>query len=357
MPSGAPPPLPPPPYTPSQQPPPPVLSPPPIRITRTKTPTGGILLGKYQLGRMLGQGSFAKVHEATSIDDGNTVVAIKVIDKTKTVDAAMEPRIISEVSAMRRLQHHPNILKIHEVMATKTKIYLVMELATGGELFGKLLNRGRLSEGTARRYFTQLVSALHFCHQNGVAHRDMKPQNVLLDKNGNVKVSDFGLSALPEQLHDGLLHTACGTPAYTAPEVARSKPYEGSKADAWSCGVILFVMLAGYLPFDDHNLIGMYKKIARREYKFPKWISKQTRAIIWQLLDPNPDTRMTLDKGWICLVFLKEVMMTLGRRRGILLQWRLMRLWRGLWRLGREWGIGWRKGKEGFWDWGKGRWC
>ncbi|TYH55783.1 hypothetical protein ES332_D09G259600v1 [Gossypium tomentosum] len=303
MPSGAPPPLPPPPYTPSRQPPPPVLSPPPIRITRTKTPTGGILLGKYQLGRMLGQGSFAKVHEATSIDDGNTVVAIKVIDKTKTVDAAMEPRIISEVSAMRRLQHHPNILKIHEVMATKTKIYLVMELATGGELFDKLLNRGRLSEGTARRYFTQLVSALHFCHQNGVAHRDLKPQNVLFDQYGNVKVSDFGLSALPEQLHDGLLHTACGTPAYTAPEVARSKPYEGSKADAWSCGVILFVLLAGYLPFDDHNLIGMYKKIARREYKFPKWISKQSRAIIWQLLDPNPDTRMTLEKvmetSWI----------------------------------------------------------
>ncbi|XP_022739333.1 CBL-interacting serine/threonine-protein kinase 7-like [Durio zibethinus] len=283
MPSGASPPLPPPQRTPTPT------------ITRTKTPTVK-LLGKYQLGRLLGRGSFAKVHEATSLEDSNGVVAIKIIDKTKTLDAAMESSITREVSAMRRLQHHPNILKIHEVMATKTKIYLVMELASGGELFAKVLRRGRLAEPAARRYFSQLVSALHCCHQNGVAHRDLKPQNLLLDHNGNLKVSDFGLSALPEQLNNGLLHTACGTPAYTAPEVVRRKGYDGSKADAWSCGVILFVLLAGYLPFDDSNLVAMYKKIHRREFHFPSWISKQPKAIIWQLLDPNPDTRMSIAK-------------------------------------------------------------
>ncbi|KAL4312032.1 hypothetical protein GQ457_01G032160 [Hibiscus cannabinus] len=295
MPSGAEPKLPPPvsPQLPPTQQTPPEPPPPPLKITRTKTPAG-ILLGKYQLGRLLGRGSFAKVHEATSLEDDNTVVAVKIIDKTKTVDAAMEPRIIREVSAMRRLQHHPNILKIHEVMATKTKIYLVMELASGGELFAKVLRRGRLVEPAARRYFTQLVSALHFCHENGVAHRDVKPQNLLLDQNGSLKVSDFGLSALPEQLSDGLLHTACGTPAYTAPEVVRRKGYDGSKADAWSCGVILFVLLAGYLPFDDSNLVAMYKKIQRRDFQFPAWISKQARGIIWQLLDPNPVSRMSL---------------------------------------------------------------
>lgn len=248
------------------------------------------------MGRLLGRGSFAKVHEAALLDDSNSVVAVKIIDKTKTVDAAMEPTIIREVSAMHRLQHHPNILKIHEVMATKTKIYLVMELATGGELFAKVLRRGRLNEPAARRYFSQLVSALNFCHQNGVAHRDLKPQNLLLDQNGNLKVSDFGLSALPEQLNDGLLHTACGTPAYTAPEVVRRKGYNGPKADAWSCGVILFVLLAGYLPFDDSNLVAMYKKIHRREFQFPSWISKQAKSVIWQLLDPNPNTRMSIEK-------------------------------------------------------------
>ncbi|XWS53893.1 hypothetical protein CRYUN_Cryun10bG0039200 [Craigia yunnanensis] len=288
MPSGAPPTLIPPPQSSS----PSAQQTPQPKLTRTKTSTS-ILLGKYQLGRLLGRGSFAKVHEATSLEDNNSVVAIKIIDKTKTVDAAM---VIREVSAMRRLQNHPNILKIHEVMATKTKICLVMELASGGELFAKVLRRGRLAEPAARRYFSQLVSALHFCHQNGVAHRDVKPQNLLLDQYGNLKVSDFGLSALPEQLNNGLLHTACGTPAYTAPEVVRRKGYDGSKADAWSCGVILFVLLAGYLPFDDSNLVALYKKIHRREFQFPSWISKQGKAIIWQLLDPNPDTRMSIAK-------------------------------------------------------------
>jgi|UniRef100_A0A2N9J040 carbon catabolite-derepressing protein kinase len=258
------------------------------------TPATTTLLGKYQLGRLLGRGSFAKVYQAQSIAD-DTAVAVKIIDKSKTVDAAMEPRIVREVLAMRKLHDHPNILKIHEVMATKTKIYLVVELAAGGELFSKISRRGKLTEQAARRYFHQLVSALSFCHRNGVAHRDMKPQNLLLDKDGNLKISDFGLSALPEQLKNGLLHTACGTPAYTAPEVVCRRGYDGSKADAWSCGVILFVFLAGYLPFDDNNLVTMYKKIHRRQYNFPDWFSKPARHVIFQLLDPNPNTRMSIE--------------------------------------------------------------
>ncbi|KAJ7954806.1 Non-specific serine/threonine protein kinase [Quillaja saponaria] len=267
-------------------PPTPPPAPPPPHATT--------LLGKYQLGRLLGRGSFAKVYQAKSLTD-NTTVAVKIIDKSKTVDASMEPRIIREIDAMQRLHHHPNILKILEVMATKTKIYLIVELATGGELFTKIARKGRLTEPVARRYFQQLVSALEFCHQNGVAHRDMKPQNLLLDKDGNLKVSDFGLSALPEQLKNGVLHTACGTPAYTAPEVFCRRGYNGSKADAWSCGVILFVLLAGYLPFHDSNLSTMYKKINRREYLFPEWISKPARHVIYQLLDPNPNTRMSME--------------------------------------------------------------
>ncbi|KAH9764699.1 CBL-interacting serine/threonine-protein kinase 4 [Citrus sinensis] len=271
---------------PSAPPPPP--PPPPSK----KIPT---LLNRYQLGPLLGRGSFAKVHKAKSIADGS-IVAIKTIEKNnKFLDAAMEDRIVREVSAMRRLQNHPNVLKIQEVMATKTKIYLVMEYAAGGELFGKL-RRGRLTESAARRYFQQLVSALHFCHQNGVAHRDVKPQNLLLDRDGNLKVSDFGLSALPEQIKNGMLHTACGTPAYTAPEVVARRGYDGAVADAWSCGVILFVLLAGYLPFDDSNLLAMYKKVNRRDYQFPSFVSKPARSLIYQLLDPNPKTRMSIEK-------------------------------------------------------------
>nr|DAD36651.1 TPA_asm: hypothetical protein HUJ06_007292 [Nelumbo nucifera] len=254
---------------------------------------GEVLLGKYKLGRLLGRGSFAKVHQARRLAD-NTDVAIKVMDKTRATITTMEPNIIREVSAMRRLRH-PNIVRIHEVMATKSKIYLVMEYARGGELLSKILRVGRLTEPVTCRYFQQVVSALHFCHNNGIAHRDIKPQNLLLDHDGNLKVSDFGLSALPEQLKDGLLRTACGTPAYTALEVIGRKAYDGAKADAWSCGVILYVFLAGFLPFDDGNLALMYRKTQRREFRFPPWFSKPVRWVISRLLDPNPETRISIE--------------------------------------------------------------
>ncbi|KAJ0490329.1 putative protein kinase CAMK-CAMKL-CHK1 family [Helianthus annuus] len=247
-------------------------------INRTASDGGTIILNKYQLTRLLGRGSFAKVYHGRSLIDDSSV-AVKVIEKPSIADPTMEPRLVREVAAMRRL-NHPNILKLHEVLATKTKIYLVMELAAGGELFTQLARRGRMKESTARRFFQQIVSTLHFCHENGVAHRDLKPQNLLLDENGNLKISDFGLSALPESHKDGLLHTACGTPAYTAPEIVRRKGYDGAKADAYSCGIILFMFLAGYLPFDDSNLANMYRKIHQRELTFPDWIPKQPRIII-----------------------------------------------------------------------------
>ncbi|GAB4843295.1 CBL-interacting serine/threonine-protein kinase 7 [Ancistrocladus abbreviatus] len=266
-------------------------------LNPTTTKTAPTVLGKYQLCRLLGRGSFAKVYLGRSLSD-ETSVAIKVIDKAK-IDAAMEPRIIQEVAAMRRL-NHPNILRIYEVMATKARIYLVMELAKGGDLFEKLARRAdhRFPEPCARRYFHQLVSALHYCHQNGVAHRDMKPQNILLDQEGNLKISDFGLSAVVDhEIRNGpILQTACGTPAFAAPEVVSRRGYDGSKADAWSCGVILFVMLTGSLPFDDSNLVTMYRKMHRREFHFPNSISRQARALIYQLLDPNPKTRLSIEK-------------------------------------------------------------
>ncbi|KAI3695683.1 hypothetical protein L1987_78682 [Smallanthus sonchifolius] len=262
-------------------------------INRTASDGGTIILNKYQLTRLLGRGSFAKVYHGRSLIDDSSV-AVKVIEKPSIADPTMEPRLVREVAAMRRL-NHPNILKLHEVLATKTKIYLVMELAAGGELFTQLSRRGLMKEATARRFFQQIVSTLNFCHQNGVAHRDLKPQNLLLDENGNLKISDFGLSALPESQKDGLLHTACGTPAYTAPEIVRRKGYDGSKADAWSCGIMLFMFLAGYLPFDDSNLANMYRKIHQRELAFPDWIPKQPRIIIQKLLDPNPNTRMSIE--------------------------------------------------------------
>ncbi|KAL4395067.1 hypothetical protein AHAS_Ahas02G0214900 [Arachis hypogaea] len=150
---------------------------------------------------------------------------------------------------------------------------------------------------TARRYFQQLISAVDYCHSRGVCHRDLKPENLLLDENGNLKVSDFGLSAIAESRHqDGLLHTTCGTPAYVAPEVILRKGYDGFKADIWSCGVILYVLLAGYLPFRDSNLMEMYKKIGKGQFKFPSWFPPDVKRLLSRILDPNPRTRISMAK-------------------------------------------------------------
>ncbi|KAG8062802.1 hypothetical protein GUJ93_ZPchr0003g17526 [Zizania palustris] len=256
---------------------------------------GGPLLGKYELGRLLGRGTFAKVYHARSLAGGEAV-AIKVLDKIELAAAGMATRVLREVTAMRRLRH-PNVLRLHEVLATRSKMYLVMELAPGGDLLSRLasLPSRRLPEHAARRVFLQLVSALIYCHARGVSHRDVKPQNVLLDADGNLKVSDFGLAALPDSLRDdGRLHTACGTPAFAAPEVLRRKAYDGAKADAWSCGVILFVLLAGHLPFDDSNIANMCRKAHRREYSLPRWVSQPARRLVGRLLDPNPATRLAV---------------------------------------------------------------
>ncbi|WVZ01665.1 hypothetical protein V8G54_022471 [Vigna mungo] len=164
------------------------------------------------------------------------------------IKAGQVDHVKREISIMR-LVKHPNVIELFEVMATKSKIYFVMEYAKGGELFKKVA-KGKLKEDVVHKYFRQLVNAVDFCHSRGVCQRDIKPENILLDENDNLKISDFGLSALAESKHrDGLLHTASGTLAYVAPEVIKTKGYDGAKADIWSCGVVLFVLLVGYIPF------------------------------------------------------------------------------------------------------------
>ncbi|KAL9259030.1 CBL-interacting serine/threonine-protein kinase 6-like protein [Drosera capensis] len=273
-----------------------------------KAPSGNILHGKYELGRMLGHGTFAKVYHARNVQTGK-MVAMKVVGKEKVIRVGMTEQVKREISVMRMVKH-PNIVELHEVLASRTNIYLVMELVRGGELFAKVA-KGRLKEEAARAYFSQLVSAVDFCHSRGVYHRDLKPENLLLDEEGRLKVTDFGLSALSEHLkQDGLLHTTCGTPAYVAPEVIGKKGYDGAKADIWSCGVILYVLLAGFLPFQDDNLIVMYRKIYRGDFKCPPWFSNDARRLITKLLDPNPNTRITIPKivesSWFKKPFSKE---------------------------------------------------
>ncbi|PWA54360.1 hypothetical protein CTI12_AA436390 [Artemisia annua] len=251
------------------------------------------LFGKYEVGRLLGYGAFAKVYHARDIHTEHSV-AIKAINKANILKGGLAANVKREISIMRRLRH-PHIVRLFEVLANKKKIYFVLEFAKGGELFAKI-SKSRFSENLSRRYFQQLISAVGYCHSRGVYHRDLKPENLLLDENWNLKVTDFGLSALTDQVRqDGLLHTLCGTPAYVAPEVLSKKGYDGAKVDVWSCGIILFVLNAGYLPFNDPNLMVMYRKIYKGEFRVPKWTSPGLKNLLSRLLDTNPETRITVD--------------------------------------------------------------
>ncbi|XP_020090729.1 CBL-interacting protein kinase 8 isoform X3 [Ananas comosus] len=183
---------------------------------------------------------------------------MKVLDRSTIIKHKMVDQIKREISIMK-LVRHPHVVRLHEVLASRTKIYIILEFITGGELFDKIVHRGKLSEADSRRYFQQLIDGVDFCHTKGVYHRDLKPENLLLDSQGNLKISDFGLSALPDQ-GVSLLRTTCGTPNYVAPEVLSHKGYNGAIADIWSCGVILYVLLAGYLPFDEVDLTTLYSK-------------------------------------------------------------------------------------------------
>ncbi|XP_035549100.1 CBL-interacting serine/threonine-protein kinase 24-like [Juglans regia] len=249
-------------------------------------------VGKYEVGRTIGEGTFAKVKFARNTETGESV-AMKVLAKTTILKHKMVDQIKREISIMK-IVRHPNIVRLHEVLAGQTKIYIILEFVSGGELFDKIVHQGKLHENECRRYFQQLIDAVAHCHNKGVYHRDLKPENLLLDGKGNLKVSDFGLSALPQQ-GAGLLRTTCGTPNYVAPEVLGNQGYDGAAADLWSCGVILYVLMAGYLPFDETHLPTLYKKISAAEFSCPFWFSPGVKSLIHKILDPNPETRIQIE--------------------------------------------------------------
>ncbi|CAI9116096.1 OLC1v1017162C1 [Oldenlandia corymbosa var. corymbosa] len=249
-------------------------------------------VGKYEVGRTIGEGTFAKVKFAQNTETGESV-AMKILDRSTIIKHKMVDQIKREISIMK-LVRHPHVVRLHEVIASRTKIYIILEFITGGELFDKIVHNGRLSEAEARRYFQQLIDGVDYCHSKGVYHRDLKPENLLLDSQGNLKISDFGLSALPGE-GVNLLKTTCGTPNYVAPEVLSHKGYDGALADIWSCGVILYVLMAGYLPFDEVDLTTLYGKIETADFSCPSWFPIGAKSLISRILDPNPSTRIRIE--------------------------------------------------------------
>ncbi|KAJ0940123.1 putative protein kinase CAMK-CAMKL-CHK1 family [Helianthus annuus] len=250
-------------------------------------------VGKYEVGRTIGEGTFAKVKFAQNTETGESV-AMKLLDRATIIKHKMVDQIKREISIMK-LVRHPNVVRLHEVLASRTKIYIILEFITGGELFDKIVRHGRLSEAESRRFFQQLIDGVEYCHSKGVYHRDLKPENLLLDSQGNLKISDFGLSALPAE-GVSILRTTCGTPNYVAPEVLSHKGYNGALADVWSCGVILYVLVAGYLPFDEMDLTTLYDKINKADFSCPSWFPVGAKSLIHRILDPNPETRICIEE-------------------------------------------------------------
>ncbi|CAK9144505.1 unnamed protein product [Ilex paraguariensis] len=253
----------------------------------------GMQLGKYEIGRTLGEGNFGKVKYAKNLGTGQPF-AVKILEKNRIIDLKITDQIKREIGTLKLLKH-PNVVRLQEVLASKTKIYMVLEFVNGGELFDRIASKGKLAEADGRKLFQQLIDGVSYCHSRGVFHRDLKLENVLVDAKGNIKISDFGLSALPEHFRaDGLLHTTCGSPNYVAPEILSNRGYDGATSDTWSCGVILYVILTGYLPFDDRNLAVLYQKIFKGDAQIPKWLSPGARNLIKRILDPNPHTRIAM---------------------------------------------------------------
>ncbi|KIV95791.1 hypothetical protein, variant [Exophiala mesophila] len=291
-----------------------------------------VQFGDYMLGQTLGEGEFGKVKLGWK-KDGTSQVAIKLIRReTVASNPSRLPKIYREISILRDLAH-PNIVRLHEMVETERHIGIILEYASGGELFDYILNNRYLKDPAARRLFAQLVSGVGYLHKKGIVHRDLKLENLLLDQNKNIIITDFGFAnnfdpkdELADEIvynlgnkdfvrkykldrldargmrRGDLMQTSCGSPCYAAPELVVSDSlYTGKKVDVWSCGVILYAMLAGYLPFDDDpanpegdNINLLYKYITTTPLTFPEYVTPHARDLLRRILVPDPRKRADL---------------------------------------------------------------
>ncbi|RNF13432.1 SNF1-related protein kinase [Trypanosoma conorhini] len=250
--------------------------------------------GPYHVGETIGRGTFAKVKLAVHEPTG-TQVALKIIPrKVMEQDARSNVKITREIKILQVLRH-PNIVRLYDVVQTTHDIVLVLEYVSGGELFDYICGKGRLTEEVARSIFQQIVAGVAYCHRYQVAHRDLKPENIMMEQGSTrIKLGDFGLSSV---VRDGcFFETSCGTPNYASPEVVSGRPYAGPETDVWSCGVVLYTMVVGALPFDDSNVGNLFKKIQTANYKIPDALSDEVKDLLRRMLVVNPLERATMEQ-------------------------------------------------------------
>ncbi|CZS98706.1 hypothetical protein WAI453_001889 [Rhynchosporium graminicola] len=280
-------------------------------------------IGPWKLGKTLGQGATARVRFARHVYSGQEA-AIKIVQKKSAqmtqagsladlekveanqVDSdygirRMPLGIEREVAIMKLIQH-PHIMKLYDIWENRTEIYLVLEFCDDGELFEHIAASGRLEEEEAVKYFRQMLSAIGYCHSFKICHRDLKCENILMTRRGEIKVADFGMAAL-KQAPDHKLRTSCGSPHYAAPELISGAAYRGDSVDLWSLGIVFFAMLAGRLPFDIEGssqdaLRPLLRLIRKGQYSMPAEFSEEAKSLVHRILQVNPKNRIQLQQVW-----------------------------------------------------------
>ncbi|KAJ6250022.1 serine/threonine-protein kinase gin4-related [Anaeramoeba flamelloides] len=250
-------------------------------------------IGPYQIGKTLGVGSSSKVKLAVH-KETKKKVAIKILSKSFISEKPQRKKKIEREISVLKLLKHQNLMRLYDVYETSKYLYLIMEYVSGGELFDLLVSKGSISHSKSLNIFQQIIYGLSYLHERLICHRDLKPENLLLDKNHCIKIADFGMAQIMKK--GSLLKTSCGSPHYAAPEVISGMEYDGKKADVWCCGIILFALISGRLPFDSKNIKRLLLKIKKGEYKMSSKFTKDERDIIKKMLVVDPKKRISIDE-------------------------------------------------------------
>ena len=249
------------------------------------------MISDFKILKTIGEGTFGKVKSAEEIKTGQKV-SIKILDKNKIQGKENMNQIIREIKILKEL-NHPNLIKLYQIIEDNYHYFIVTEYASGGELFNLIVKNKHLSENDASIFFAQLIFALEFLKIKNISHRDIKPENILIRKNKELLLIDFGLSI---QFNEGaLINTPCGSPCYAAPEMLLGNNYNGLASDIWSCGIVLFTMVCGYLPYEEETNEKLYRKIYSTKLEIPDRISSQCKDLLNKLLVVNPRKRPSLE--------------------------------------------------------------